>query len=256
MLSLSLIRINLIVSRIFSPQVFLIGLLVFGSSCLPTYACENGNPESTSYIRRDNNRCEGIVRQLSGESSTGLFRIISLVIGTITSFGSDLTLNFPHLGSGTIELRVQSLKANYLLDDVNFAPGSSSFRVPTKVLKQAQVPTDSLRTLAWVSSGINVVYVPVILEQKSSEYQFVFFTRGAASFPKLEIVRVKDGQIVYSKPRLYPQSAGEVFVNWDGHKQPPGRYELRITALQEQVGKPPKQLSQNITFEHNPGWFR
>jgi flagellar basal-body rod modification protein FlgD len=151
---------------------------------------------------------------------------------------------------------VQSLKINYLLNEANLTPGSSSFRVSTRVLKQAQVPPDSLRTLAWISSGTQPFYVPVILGQNSSEYQFVFFTERSASFPKLEIVRVKDGQRVYKNPRSSSQAAGEVFVNWDGRKQPAGRYELRITALQEQEGKPPKPLSQVITFEHNPSWFK
>ncbi|WGV27868.1 hypothetical protein [Halotia branconii] len=41
-------------------QLLFTSLFVFSLSTLPVQACPIGNPQSTNYIRRDNNRCEGI----------------------------------------------------------------------------------------------------------------------------------------------------------------------------------------------------
>ncbi|MFM6133694.1 MAG: hypothetical protein ACKO3K_02735 [Cuspidothrix sp.] len=41
-------------------QFLLTTLFIFSVSTLPVQACPSGNSQSTNYMRRENNRCEGI----------------------------------------------------------------------------------------------------------------------------------------------------------------------------------------------------
>ncbi|WP_035140243.1 hypothetical protein [Fischerella sp. PCC 9605] len=242
----------------FSYRVLLTSCLILTLSTLSVQACPNGSPESTAYIRRNSNRCEGIVRQLPGESQTGSLRIISLITHDSSTLGNTVVLRIPRLSnSSKPELTAQSLKQNYLLDNLVFSQNFSNFtfNLPTNILKKVGISLDDIRVLASVKLGNNFVFVPVILGQPAAQYKFVLFTQYRASFPTLQI-RNSNGQIVYSNPRPNFQSPGEVFIAWDGRKQPAGRYVLHIVGKQERDGRKPKEITRNINFEHNPGWLR
>jgi hypothetical protein len=240
-------------------KVLLTSLLMLTMGAFSVQACPSGSPQSTRYIRRDNNRCEGVVRQLPGESQTGPLRIISLITRGASALGGTLVLRIPRLsGSGTPELTVQDLKTKYLLDELDFPQTSSSFNfnLPTGILKKVGVALGDLRASAYVRVGNQLVFVPVILEQPGLEYEFVLFAKYRTSFPEIEISDSK-GRIVYSNPRPNFRAPGEVFITWNGRKEPAGRYVLRIIAEQEQDGKPPqKRPPFIIPFEHNPNWLK
>ncbi|MGI2907874.1 hypothetical protein [Tolypothrix sp. VBCCA 56010] len=229
---------------------FFTSLFIFGLS-IPAQACPSGNPKSTEYIRRDDNRCEGIKQR---NSDRGL-RLISFATIGINSYPNTLTLKIPSIANATPDVRVQSLGKNYILDNVSLTSNNSLFTFSWNpfVLNQAQILPTSLRALADVNLGSQVVYVPVILERPSGQYQFVFYTPSRAKFPTFQIRR--NGKVIHTSPRNNFQG-GEVVFNWDGKNIPAGRYELYVIAEQEQIGRPPEKIPKQITFEHNPNWLR
>jgi hypothetical protein len=234
-------------------KILLATLLIWGLSCLPAQACPSGNPRSPDYIRRDNNRCEGIRR----ETVSGSFRLISLTTRGIDSLGNTLSLLVPRISGGSPpDVSVRSLGKNYQLDDLSLAANSSgfTFRWPTNVLNQEEVPVNSLRALASVNLGSQLLYVPVILGQPSGQYEIVLYSPSRVQFRTFEIRRNR--QVVFSSPRNHLQPPGEVVFTWDGRNAPAGRYELHIVAEVEQRGRPPQRIDRSIIFEHNPSWLR
>ncbi len=229
---------------------FFTSLFIFGLS-IPAQACPSGDPKSTVYIRRDDNRCEGIKQR---NSDRGL-RLISFATIGIKSYPNTLTLKIPSIANAKPDVRVQSLGKNYILDDVSLTSNNSLFIFSWNpfVLNQAQILPTSLRALADVNLDSQVVYVPVILERTSGQYQFVFYTPSRAKFTTVQIRR--NGKVIHTSPRNNFQG-GEVVFNWDGRNIPAGRYELYVIAEQEQIGRPPEKITRQIAFEHNPNWLR
>lgn len=229
---------------------FFASLFIFGLS-IPAQACPSGDPKSTLYIRRDDNRCEGIKQRSSG----GGLRLISFATIGIKSYPNTLTLKIPSIANATPDVSVQSLGKNYILDNVSLTSNNSQFIFSWNpfVLNQAQILPTSLRALADVNLDSQVVYVPVILQRPSGQYQFVFYTPSRAKFPTVQIRR--NGKVIHTSPRNNFQG-GEVVFNWDGRNIPAGRYELYIIAEQEQIGRPPEKITKQIAFEHNPNWLR
>ncbi|MGJ5634449.1 hypothetical protein [Nostoc sp. CALU 1950] len=230
---------------------FFASLFIFIISTLPAQACPSGDPKSTVYMRRDDNRCEGIKQR---NSDRGL-RLISFATIGIKNYSNTLSLKIPSIANATPNVLVQSLGKNYILDNVSLTSNKSLFTFSwnTFILNQAQILPTSLRALANVNFDSKVVYVPVILERSSGKYQFVFYTPSRAKFPTLQIRR--NGKVIHSSPRNNFQR-GEVVFNWNGRNLPAGRYELYIIAEQEQIGRPPEKITRQIAFEHNPNWLK
>lgn len=231
-------------------KILLTCLLIFSFSPLTAEACPTeGNPESLAYMRRDNNRCEGIKPVDAG----GNFNLISFVTRRISSFTDNLSLLVPRISNTTPNISVRSLGKNYQLDNISLVSGQTNFTFnwSTRILKAANIPANSLRALA--SVGSPVIYVPVILGQPSGQYEIVFYSSQTAKFTTFEITR--NSQVIYRNPRNTPQR-GEVVFNWDGRNAPAGRYQLRVVAELEQYGRPPEPVNRQITFEHNPNWLR
>ena len=222
-------------------------------SQMPALACPEGNPRSTEYIRRVN-RCEGIKREpVSGNS----LRLISIATRNIPSYPAEVSMKIPGInGGGKPEVKVQSLDKNYQLDNPLLTENSGFYTLPnwnSYVLKQEKVPSNSLRALASVNFGSQVVYVPVILGQSSGQYEFVFYSPSRVKFPVFRILR--NGKEVYSNPRKIPQT-NEMIFTWDSRNAPAGRYELQIEAEIEPRGKPTEKINRKIVFEHNPKWLK
>jgi len=220
-------------------------------SQMPALACPEGNLRSTAYIRRGN-RCEGIKREpVSGNS----LRLISLATRNIPSYQAQVSMKIPGInGGGKPEVKVQSLDKNYQLDNPSLTENSGFYTLlwDSYVLKQETVPSNSLRALASVNFGSQVVYAPVILGQSSGQYEFVFYSPSRVKFPVFRILR--NGKEVYSNPRNIPQT-NEMIFTWDGRNAPAGRYELQIEAEIEPRGKPTEKINRKIVFEHNPKWL-
>jgi len=232
-------------------QFLLTTLFIFSFSTLPVQACPSGNFQSTNYMRRENNRCEGIQPRNVGSG----INLISIVTRDISSYPSLLNLIIPRFGNSTPEVQVQSLDKNYLLDELSLQPSKSVFTFPLKpdILNKAAVSPNSLRALAEVNLDSQTIYLPVTIGKASGKYEFVFYTARRAKFPTFEIIR--NGKVVYKNPRNNAQS-GEVVFNWNGSKEPTGRYELHIIAEQERIGRPPEKFERNFYFEHNPKWLK
>jgi flagellar basal-body rod modification protein FlgD len=220
-------------------------------SQMPALACPEGNLRSTDYIRRGN-RCEGIKRQpVSGNS----LRLISIATRNIPSYQAQVSMKIPGInGGGKPEVKVQSLDKNYQLDNPSLTENSGFYTLlwDSYVLKREEVPSNSLRALASVNFGSQVVYVPVILGQSSGQYEFVFYSPSRVKFPIFRILR--NGKEVYSNPRKIAQT-NEMIFTWDSRNAPAGRYELQYEAEIEARGKPPEKINRKIVFEHNPKWL-
>jgi hypothetical protein len=220
-------------------------------SQMPALACPEGNPRSTAYIRRGN-RCEGIKREpVSGNS----LRLISIATRNIPSYQAEVSMKIPGInGGGKPEVKVQSLDKNYQLDNpsLNEKSGFYTLLWDSYVLKREEVPSNSLRALASVNFGSQVVYAPVILGQSSGQYEFVFYSPSRVKFPVFRILR--NGKEVYSNPRNIAQT-NEMIFTWDSRNAPAGRYELQIEAEIEPRGKPTEKINRKFVFEHNPKWL-
>ncbi|MEH2250612.1 hypothetical protein [Nostoc sp.] len=228
-------------------QLLLTSIFLFSLSTLPAQAaCNGGNPQSTAYIRRDNNRCEGIQPR---EVVSGI-NLISLVTRGINKYPNLLTLLIPRLSNSTPEVTVESLNKNYLLDNLSLIQSQSRFTFTLKpdVLNKAAILPNTLRALAEVNS----VYLPVTIGQPSGQYEFVFYTSNRAKFSTFEILR--NSKVIYSSPRNNAQH-GEVIFTWNGRKAAAGRYEVHVVAQEERIGRPPEKFDRRFKFEHNPKWL-
>ena len=68
-----------------------------------------------------------------------------------------------------------------------------NFSWSTYVLKEANIPINSLRATATASS--QPVYIPVIIGQPNNQYELAFFANRPARFLKLEIRQ--NGKVVH-----------------------------------------------------------
>ncbi len=228
-------------------QFLFTSLFLFSLSAIPAQACPTGNPQKTTYMRRENNRCEGIQQRnvVSG------INLISIVTRGITSYPNFLTLKIPRLGNSNPEITVQSLKKNYLLDQLSLQPRQNrfTFKLKSHVLKKANVPPKSLRALA----EVNAVYLPVTIERTSGKYEFVFYSSYRSKFSTFEILR--NGKVVHRNPRTTARN-GEIIFTWNGKKAPAGRYQIHVIAEQEIIGRPAEKFRRRYYFEHNPNWLK
>ncbi|MEH2026037.1 hypothetical protein [Nostoc sp.] len=238
-------------------KIILASLLILSVSHLPAAAsCLKGDPKSIDYIqRKPPNRCEGIKEeQLSGNSLS----LISIATRNLTSFAKTLTVQIPRISGGeNPQVIVKSLGDNYhyQMDDLLLSNNGSrfSFSWDTYVLRQAKIPANSLRAVAYYDLGSQPVYVPVILGQTSGKYEFVFYSQDRVRFTTFEILS-KDQPAIYSTSR--PNSKkGETIFSWDGNA-PAGRYELHYVAFIDRRDQPSDRIERRVVFEHNPNWLK
>ena len=226
----------------------------FLSLSLPALACEAGDPNRVDYMRRENNRCEGIYPTTNVSTS---LRLISLATRNLPpTYGDRLSLRIPHNGSAPPILRIQSIPNRYILDNPQLTPNASGFTLnwSTFVLQKAKVPVNNLRAIAILDES-QPIYIPVLLGPPASEYEIVFYSPNRTTFRQLEIVRVRDNQVVYTHPRTTPQT-GEIRLTWNPRNAPAGDYLLRVVAEIEQMSRPPETRSSQIMFRHDPNWLQ
>lgn len=223
-----------------NPKILILSsLLLLSLSPLAAQACPKGNPQSLAYIRRDDNRCEG----LQDRNASSAFALISFSTGNLNSYPNTLNIRVPVTGNTSPEITLQSFEKNYRLDQINARSNSSGFTfdLSTKVLQKAQVPAQSLRGLAFITRDSGAVYFPVILGQPSGRYEFVVYSPQRTTFPTFEIRH--NSKVVTRSPRNNPQQ-GQIRFAWEYGSAPAGVYELYIVNGQKQ--------SRSFRFEHNP----
>ncbi|MHC0063112.1 hypothetical protein ACWATR_09310 [Nostoc sp. UIC 10890] len=233
-------------------------LLIFSINYLPAAAyCQEGNPRSTDYIRREPpNRCEGIrEEQINGNSLS----LISIATRNVTSFGKTLTLQIPQISGGNNpQVTVASFGNNYhyQLDDLSLTKNGLlfSFSWDTYVLKQANILANSLRAVALYNLGSQPIYVPVILGQTSGKYEFVFYSEDQVRFTSFRILSQAQETIYETKQ---PNARnGETIFTWDGRNAPSGRYEIHYVAFIDRINEPSDRIKKSFVFEHNPNWLK
>ncbi|MGK7880634.1 MAG: hypothetical protein AB4060_11105, partial [Crocosphaera sp.] len=165
---------------------FFISLYLLNMTSLTANACPTGRPRDIRYIRRDNNRCEGI---LDGRPISNNFELIAFYTSNLTNYPKTLKIRVPGTGRDKPIIQIQSYVKNYLFDKVETEYNSSGFIFDLRtntVLQRAKVPLNSLLPLAFVEKNSRRIYHTVIIEQSSNSYKFVIFTRYLLKFPKVE----------------------------------------------------------------------
>ncbi|WP_139240553.1 hypothetical protein [Geitlerinema sp. PCC 9228] len=223
---------------------FAVGLLFLGWQPAVAETCQSGNPGSLAYIRRDGNRCEGL---LDHHNVSGRFDLIGFYTSTLTQeYPNTMTIQVPGTGNLNPRVEVQSFFRNYRLDQLELRSrgGIAKFDLDTQILRKASVPVGALRALAYTVPDSSKTYFPVILEKPAAQYQFVLYSPQRQEFPTLEIRR--NGQVVRSDSRRIP-TQGQFHFTWEYGNAPAGTYELHVVN-----GEGRRRV---FRFRHNPNWF-
>lgn len=210
-------------------------------------ACQTGHPDSLAYIRRDNNRCEGLK---DGQDVSLSFRLTSLVSRSLNSYPSTLTVKIPAPNNSKPNLVIQSFFRNYRLDEIKLEP-NFIFNLPTAILQKAKIPLNKLRALAYITQKSQNVYYPVILGTPSHQYEFVIYSPERVVFTNLEVRQ--NGKVIPGSPSPRPNPIqGEVIYTWNPANAPVnGRYELYVQAKGENQTR-----AYSYYFEHQNNWLK
>ncbi len=227
--------------------IFFSSLFIVNTISFIAYACPVGNARSLAYIRRDDNRCEG----LRDRNISSRFELIAFSTGEVNNYSNILKIRVP--GTTTkIQpiIKLQSLFRNYLLDQFQSMDHSSEFTFDLKtnpVLQRANIPANSLLPLAFIEQNSKRNYYPVILDKASDSYKIVIYTPEYRTFPKVEIRQ--NGKLIPSnlKPRNIADNGAIVFY-WEAKNTPPGTYNFY---LEDGDGK-----SLSFSLKHNPNWLK
>ncbi len=230
-------------------KILLVSLLLFILFPNLAYAsCNTGNPWSVAYIRRNNNRCEGILdRNISTSSFPDL---ISFATSNLTEYPNDLLIQVP-VSSKELKVSIQSFTKRYRLDELKLEDNQSNltFKLNTrKVLqhRRVQIPFDSLRSLAFMIEDSEPLYFPVVLGKNSDEYEFVINAVRRTAFPVLEIRH--EGETIFKFEERNNPQRGHIRLLWNYKNAVEGNYELY---LETSEGK-----TRSFPFQHNPDWFK
>lgn len=205
-------------------------------------ACPPGDPNKLNYIRRDNNRCEGMRDRRDASGSVSL---VSFVTSNLSNLPNSLTIRVG--GSTNPVLEVQELSRNYRLDDVqmNRSGSSASFPLDTKILRNADIKVNNLLAAAYVVRNTSRIYYPTILGKASGSYTFVLYAPGPTTFRKIQIRKVGNSTL-YLNQSLSQPLEGQIPLRWSYGRVPAGSYELYV---EDSRGK------RRFRFEHNPQWL-
>ncbi|MDJ0730715.1 MAG: hypothetical protein QNJ33_12055 [Crocosphaera sp.] len=234
---------KLLLSSLF-PLFISVSLLNITS--LTANACPTGQPRDIRYIRRDNNRCEGIKDRRNISNN---FELIAFSTSNLNNYPNTLKIRVPGTGKDKPFIIIQSYAKNYLLDEVEARYSSSGFIFALNtnaVLQRAKIPFNSLLPLAFIEQKSIRIYHPVILDKPSNGYKFVIYSRDRRTFPKVEIRQ--NGKVIPSnlKPKNLPNQ-GQIPFYWQPQNTPAGMYQFY---LEDGDGK-----SISFSFKHDPNWL-
>jgi flagellar hook assembly protein FlgD len=238
-------------------KVIISSLLVLSFSPISrAFACPKGEPSSTDYIRRDNNRCEGIKADtVSGNS----LNFVSISTNKLSKYGDKLTIQIPQIAGGdrpNASIKYLGDGYHYQLDDLLLSKNTGKFRFTwnSYVLKTKDIPPQSLRGLASYNLGSQSVYVPILFGGSDRNYEFVFYSESRVKFSLFEII-TPDGKQIYGTNQLTDKN-GETIFNWNGINVPSGRYQIHYIAFVERKNQPSDRIEQRIVFEHDSNWLK
>ena len=228
-------------------RIAFLTLTILSLTPLSAIACQNGHPDSLAYIRRDNNRCEGLK---DGQDVSLSFRLTSLVSRSLNSYPDTLTVKIPAPNNSKPNLVIQSFFRNYRLDEIKLEP-NFIFNLPTAILQKAKIPLNKLRALAYITEKSQNVYFPVILGTPSPQYEFVIYSPERVIFTNLEVRH--NGKVIPGSPSPRPNPIqGEVTYTWNPANAPEnGRYELYVQAKGENQTR-----AYSYYFEHHNNWLK
>ena len=231
-------------------RIAFLTLTILSITPLSAIACQTGHPDSLAYIRRDNNRCEGLK---DGQDISLSFKLTSLVSRNLNSYPNTLTVKIPAPNNSTPNVVIQSYFRNYRLDEINLVRSASNFifNLPTTILQKAKIPLNKLRALAYITEKSQNVYFPVILGTPSPQYEFVIYSPERVIFTNLEVRR--NGKVIPGSPSPRPNPIqGEINYTWKAANAPEnGRYELYINAKREKETR-----VYSYYFEHHNNWLK
>ncbi|MFN6563215.1 MAG: hypothetical protein RMY28_025955 [Nostoc sp. ChiSLP01] len=238
---------------------FCVTLSIISVGNLQVQACKPGNQLSTDYMRRDDNRCEGIK---SRSLVSGGINFISFTTRNITEFSSQVKLQIPKISNEKPEVVIFSHQRPYQLDNLTpqFLISETSyftFNWSNYVLIKEKILPKNLRARAWIKQDSEQIYLPVQLQKTSGQYEFVLFSKSPAIVSTLEILPYKSPykkNIKKFKP--ITSLGGEIIFNWDARNIPSGRYKLKFAAKLKGDNSPEKPRFKYITFEHKPQWLQ
>ncbi|MEO0768701.1 MAG: hypothetical protein AAFY72_04595 [Cyanobacteria bacterium J06649_4] len=224
---------------------------------LPAYAnnCSPGSPSSNEYIRRDNNRCEGVIRRDS--PITGDISLRSLTSSIGTTLNSTLVIQIPNFSSSQPNIEISEPDINYRLNDLSLESSDTFYRfeLPTSFLNRHGITSaNPLRGLA-KKGGSQTVYLPIIFDNPAPEYRFVFNSTRPAIFTKAEI-RQSNGESLVSWGVQRRNPRGEKEFKWTPGDVVAGQYTFYFEAEVEQSRGRVQSITRSIPFEHNPDWLR
>jgi len=224
-------------------------LLFSALSIFPANArtCPIGNPRSTAYMERENNRCEG-VRDRNVSSS---FDLVSFATTNLSDYPNTLTIRIPGTGNTTPNVRIQSFYRSYTLDqlDTDRSQSGHTFSLHTgrnSIVQRAGIPFSTLRATAYITENSNRIYLPVILGTPSESYEFILRNPNRITMPTLEIRRENcNGQQIYANPSSLNRSRHSLI--WDYGSASSGTYALCAIDGSGQ--------RRSFIFEHDRDWF-
>ncbi|MEM8805139.1 MAG: hypothetical protein AAGF01_03725 [Cyanobacteria bacterium P01_G01_bin.38] len=240
--------------RFFLASLVVFGLISLSAPSLPAQAtCSSGNQSSSEYIRRDDNRCEGI--QQSRNNISRSIDLISLTSSREGALGSTLEIKIPRVAGNQPNVEIIEPNANYQLNNMSLFSSGQFYRfdLSTTELNRHGISLNSLRALARPQGGNQIVYLPVILNNPAPKYRFVFYSSRAASFQRAEIR--KDGRPLVSWG-AQGRRQGEKNFEWTPGTSSAGRYTFYYEANIHQSRGTPETVRRSIAFEHDPAWLR
>ncbi|MEL4898582.1 hypothetical protein P9B04_24545, partial [Crocosphaera sp. Alani8] len=112
---------KLLLSNLFP---FFISVYLLNMTGLTANACPTGRPTDISYIRRDNNRCEGIKDRRDVSNN---FELIAFSTTNLTNYPDTLKIRVPGREGDKPIISIQSYTKNYRLDEVEARYSNSGF---------------------------------------------------------------------------------------------------------------------------------
>lgn len=216
-------------------------------TCVPLAAqaiCPAGNPTTLNYIRRDNNRCEGLRDR---QDASGSLSLVSFVTSNLSSLTNPLTIRV--VGTPNPTLEVQEFSRNYRLDNVQMKPSGNgaTFPLNPRILQNAGITTPNrLLAIAYVIRNASPIYYPTVLGKASSSYTFVLFAPKPTAFKKIQI-RQSGNAKSYLNQSLSQAREGVIPLQWNYGNAPAGDYELYV---EDNQGS-----QRRFSFKHNRQWL-
>jgi len=207
-------------------------------------ACPTTSPNPFAYVRRDNNRCEGL---RDGKDASGSLSLISFVTSSLKDISNPLTIRVP--GSSKPILEIQEFSRNYRLDEVKMQPSGNgaTFSLNSRILRNAGITkTETLFAIAYTMRNASPMYYPTILGKASKLYTFVLYTEKPTAFRKIQIRRPGSATPLLNQSFRQPR-IGSISFQWQYGNAPVGNYELY---LEDSEGS-----TSRFPFKHNRQWL-